>query len=104
MMNVLKCMWISKPKRCLKVKISEYWSNVNTATKYPKLRAATEPFLLAFPISYMAETGYSQVNEIFTKQRNRLNLQNLGDLRLMLTKFKPNINHLAAAHLAHPSH
>lgn len=84
--------------------LSEYWSNINTATKYPKLRAAAEPFLLAFPTSYMVEAGFSHANAILTKQRNRLNLQTRGDLRLKLTNFKPNINSLAAAHQAHPSH
>ncbi|KAF2347100.1 hypothetical protein FHG87_022143 [Trinorchestia longiramus] len=53
---------------------------------------------------YMVEAGFSQVNAILTKQRNRLNLENRGDLRLKLTSFKPNIKSLAAAHQAHPSH
>ncbi|KAF2349803.1 hypothetical protein FHG87_019441 [Trinorchestia longiramus] len=53
---------------------------------------------------YMVEAGFSHGSEIITKQRNRLNLENRGDLRLKLTNFKPNINSLAAAHQAHPSH
>ncbi|KAF2349564.1 hypothetical protein FHG87_019680 [Trinorchestia longiramus] len=53
---------------------------------------------------YTVEAGFSHANAILKKQRNRLNLENRGDLRLMLTKFKPNINSLAAAHQAHPSH
>ncbi|KAF2361250.1 hypothetical protein FHG87_007999 [Trinorchestia longiramus] len=53
---------------------------------------------------YMVEAGFSHANAILTKQRNRLNLENRGDLRLNLTNFKPNINSLAAAHQAHPSH
>ncbi|KAF2357703.1 FY-rich N-terminal [Trinorchestia longiramus] len=53
---------------------------------------------------YMVEAGFSHANAILTKQRNRLNLENRGDLRLKLTNFKPNINSLAAAHQAHPSH
>ncbi|KAF2348263.1 hypothetical protein FHG87_020981 [Trinorchestia longiramus] len=53
---------------------------------------------------YMVEAGYSHANAILTKQRNRLNLENRGDLRLKLTNFKSNINSLAAAHQAHPSH
>ena len=81
------------------------WSNVNTATNYPKLRAAAKPFLLASPTSYMAECGISHVNANCTKQRNRLNLQNRDDdLRLKHTNLQPNINNLAAAHQAHPSH
>lgn len=84
--------------------ISGYWRNINIATKYPKLRAAAEPFLLAFPTSYMVEAGFSHANTILTKQRNRLNLENRGDLRLKLTNFQPNINSLAAAHQPQPSH
>ncbi|KAF2347273.1 hypothetical protein FHG87_021970 [Trinorchestia longiramus] len=53
---------------------------------------------------YMVEAGFSHANAILTKQRNRLNLENRGDLRLKLNNFKPNINSLAAAHQAHPSH
>ena len=37
--------------------LSEYWRNINTATKYPKLRTAAQPFLLAFQTSYMVEAG-----------------------------------------------
>ncbi len=32
--------------------LSDYWTNVNITTKYPKFSAAVEPFLLAFPSSY----------------------------------------------------
>ncbi|KRZ48612.1 SCAN domain-containing protein 3 [Trichinella nativa] len=84
--------------------LSEFWSNVNITNKYPKLSAAAQPFLLAFPSLYMVEAGVSHVNAILIKQRNRLNLEMLGDLRLKLTNFQPNINALAAAHLTHPSH
>ena len=60
--------------------IAQYGSNINPATKYPKLRAAAEPVLLALPTSYMAEAGLSHVTAILTKQRNRLNLHSHGDL------------------------
>ena len=64
-----------KPKMLYKSKnLSDYWSNINTATKYPKLRAADKTLFLAFQTSYMAETGLSHVKIILTKQRNRLNL------------------------------
>jgi len=84
--------------------LSDYWSNGNTATKYPKLSATVEPFLLAFPSSYMVEAGFSHANAVLTKQRNRLNLEERGDLRLKLTNLQPNINALADAHQTHPSH
>ena len=83
--------------------LSEYWSNINTASKYTKLKAATELFLLAFPTSYMVEAGFSHVNVILAKQTNSLNMLNLGELRLRLTNFHRNINNLAAVHEAHSS-
>ena len=55
--------------------LSDFWYNVNTREKYPKLGAAAEPFLLAFPSSYMVEAGFSHINAILSKQRNRLNLE-----------------------------
>ncbi|KRX69368.1 hypothetical protein T06_1205 [Trichinella sp. T6] len=49
-------------------------------------------------------TSDELVNAILSKQRNRLNLEMRGDLRLKLTNFQPNINAFAAAHQTHPSH
>ena len=46
----LKAKALFKSKR-----LSECWSNIDTATKYTKLRSAAEPFFLAFPTSYMVE-------------------------------------------------
>ena len=51
--------------------VSEYWSYINTAAKYPKLTSASEPFLPAFPTPYVAEARLSHVNTISTRQRNR---------------------------------
>ena len=79
-------------------------SNINTVCMYHKLRAAAEPLLLAFPTSSMAEAGLGHVSAILTKQKNRLNLQNRGDLPLRFTKFQPNVNNLPVARKAHPSH
>ena len=89
-----------KAKELFKSKhISVYWSNINTATKYPKHRTVVEPFLLTFPISYMVEAGISHVNKIFTKQRNTLHLQISGNLRPKLKKFRLKIDNQA-----HPPH
>ncbi|KRY41522.1 hypothetical protein T01_10958 [Trichinella spiralis] len=49
-------------------------------------------------------TSDELVKAILSKQRNRLNLEMRGDVRLKLTNFQPNINALAAAHQTHPSH
>ena len=84
--------------------LAEYGSNINTATMYPRFRAAAKLFLLAFPTSYKVEVGLSHVNAIMTIQRNRLSLQNSGDLQIKLTNFQPNINNHACAYQAHSSH
>ena len=42
--------------------LSEHWSNINTATTYPKLTAVAEPFLPVFPTSYMVEVSHSHVS------------------------------------------
>ena len=55
--------------------------NSNTAAEYLKLWAAAEPFLLAFPISYVVEAGVSYANALL-KQRNRQNSEERGDLQL----------------------
>ena len=44
--------------------LAEYRSNINTATKYLKFRAAAEPFLHTFPTLCMSEAGLSHVNAI----------------------------------------
>jgi len=84
--------------------LSDFWYNVNTRDNYPKLAAAAERFLLGFPSSYMVEAGFSHVNVILSKQCNRLNLKERGDLRLKLTNIQPDANALVRAHQAHPSH
>ena len=84
--------------------LREFWINENNVAKYPLLSAVAEPFLLAFPSSYMVEAGFSHANAVLTKQRNRLSLEERGDLRLKLTNLQPNISILVEAHQAHPSH
>jgi len=55
--------------------------HVNIAVKYPKFSAAVEPFLLAFSVSDMLESGVSYANA-FPKQKNRLNSEERGDFLL----------------------
>ncbi len=44
------------------------------------------------------------VFNILTIQRNRIDLESNGDLRLNLTKLDPNISFLVNIHQVHPSH
>ncbi|MPC66986.1 SCAN domain-containing protein 3 [Portunus trituberculatus] len=81
----------------------EFWINENNVAKYPQLCAVIEPFLLGFPSICMVEAGFSHANAVLTKKRNRLSLEERGDLRLKLTNLQPKISALIEAHQAHPS-
>jgi hypothetical protein len=60
--------------------------------------------LLSFPSTYLVEKGFSVVVQILTKQRNRLDICNKGDLRLALTNIEPDIATLATTHQAQDNH
>ena len=60
--------------------------------------------LLHFPTFYLVECGFSAVNEILTKKRNKINICIRGDIKLKLTNFKPNIEGLVAKHQPRGSH
>ncbi|KAL4712145.1 hypothetical protein ACJJTC_011006 [Scirpophaga incertulas] len=51
-----------------------------------------------------AECGFSAVNDILNKKRNRLDITQHGDLRLKLTKIEPDIASLGVNHQAQNSH
>ncbi|EZA56552.1 SCAN domain-containing protein [Ooceraea biroi] len=81
-----------------------FWLQKQIPTLYPQLWAVVKKFLIAFPSSYLVERGCSAVASLFLKQRNLLQIADRGDLRILLTNIKPNIDKLIAAHQAHPSH
>ena len=92
-------------KALLKSKnLSEYYGSMKTTSKYPKLRASAEPFILAFQTSFMVEADISHVSTILRKQRNSRQLQKHDELRLKLPNFHSNINNLSAAHQSLSSH
>ena len=51
--------------------------------------------VLAFPTSYLVERGFSAVVQLVTKQRNKLDISQCGDLRLLLTEIKPEVKILS---------
>ncbi|XP_071033055.1 protein FAM200C-like [Parasteatoda tepidariorum] len=68
------------------------------STKYAR------ELLLSFPFSYLAECGFSAVNDLLVKKkRNRPDVTLRGDLRLKLTKLEPNIKSLCSKHQAQGS-
>lgn len=81
-----------------------FWLQDNIPVTYPSLWKIAQKFLISFPSSYLVERGFSAVTNLLTKKRSRLDIVNRGDLRLALTKLKPNIDDLLLKHQVHSSH
>ena len=80
------------------------WNYADILTKYPLLWQRVKLLMIAFPTSYLVEMGFSKVNILLTNKRNKHNVTSGGDLRLALTKFKPDVENLCRQHQAQPSH
>ncbi|XP_066938665.1 zinc finger BED domain-containing protein 5-like [Macrobrachium rosenbergii] len=80
-----------------------FWTNVNIVNKYPKLSGKVLPFLLSFPSSYITDAGFIHLSTLMSRERNKVNLEKCGELRLRLTNLTPNINAILK-HQANPSH
>lgn len=80
------------------------WKINEIATKYPVLWDKAQLFIIAFPSSYLVESGFSRMSHLLSKARNRLDIVKRGDLRLSLTSMEPDINKLAAQHQPQGSH
>lgn len=92
----------------LKVKFrngyQEFWLQKSISTLHPGLWEIVQKFLIAFPSSYLVERGFSAVANLLSKKRNRLQITEREDLRLVLTKMKPDVNRLLNLHQPQPSH
>ena len=77
---------------------------IEVSEKYPLLWIKVKLLMLAFPLSYLVETEFSSVNHVLTKNRNKLDVAQSGDLRLLLSNFKPDIFKLAKIHQLQGSH
>ena len=82
----------------------DFWLQTGISDRYPHLWNKVKLYFIAFPTSYLVERGFSAVTQILTKQRNRLQITERGDLRLLLSSFKPDVEKLLSLHHAHPSH
>jgi len=80
------------------------WLNNHTINKYTELWERAKLFLVAFPTSYLVESGFSRMLQLQIKERNRLEITKRGDLRLALTKLKPDIEKIVSHHQAQGSH
>jgi zinc finger BED domain-containing protein 5/7/8/9 len=91
-----------KPK--FKKSYQDFWLQSTIPIRYPTLWTIVENLLIAFPTSYLVERGFSAVCRLLTKQRNRLQVDVRGDLRLLLTNITPDVDKLITHHQPHPSH
>ncbi|KAL4104424.1 hypothetical protein QTP88_019725 [Uroleucon formosanum] len=71
---------------------------------YPQLWKEVELLIMAFPSTYLVEKSFSAVQQLLTKSRNKLEICERGDLRLMLTSIEPDIISLAGNHQPQGSH
>ena len=88
----------------LKPKFKTFWMQTAIPKRYPTLWKDIKLFFITFPTSYVVNRGFSAVSRLLTKQRNKLNITERGDLRLLLTNLHPDVDSLIAMHQAHPSH
>ncbi|KAF2346755.1 hypothetical protein FHG87_022489 [Trinorchestia longiramus] len=91
-------------KPLFKKSYHEFWLQREISEKQPKLREVVKLYFLAFSSSYMAERRFNAVTQLLSKQRNRLQIVQRGDLRLLLCSIKPRIDELVKKHQPHPSH
>jgi hypothetical protein len=57
---------------------------------YPQLWKEVELLIMAFPSTYLVEEGFSTVQLLLTNSRNKLEICERGDLRLILTSLAEN--------------
>ncbi|KAK2579964.1 hypothetical protein KPH14_007644 [Odynerus spinipes] len=87
-------------KTLFNIKGAMVWLCLETEIKYPNATKCARELLLPFPSSYLAECGFSAINDLLLKKRNRLDITKWGDLRLKLTKLEPDIKSLCSKHQA----
>ncbi|XP_066965478.1 protein FAM200C-like [Macrobrachium rosenbergii] len=90
-----------RPK--FKKSYQDFWLQKKISDCYQVLWNKVKMYFIAFPTSYLVERGSSAVALLLSKQRNRLKITDLGDLRL-LSEFQPDVEKLMSLHQAHPSH
>ena len=83
---------------------TNFWMQTKNTLRIPLLWQRTKRLILPFPTSYLVEKGFSSVMRLHSKQRNRLQITKSGDLRLMLTKFEPNVVKLVGENQCQGSH
>ena len=87
--DIKSTTWVQQA--ALEMVVIIYGLTPDIIVKYPVTWQKVKLLLIAFPTSYLVERGFSKVNSLLTDKRNKLNVTTGGDLRLDLTKFKPDI-------------
>ena len=85
---------INKRRYFEKYGYNKFWLDEGLSIAPRLTQIALEKCIIPFATSYLAETTFSAVIHIKTKSRNRLEIHN--DLRMAVTKIKPNIRKLTA--------
>ena len=83
-------------KTLFKIKGTMMWLCEETQAKYPNTSSLARKLLLPFPSSYLVACGFSAVNDLLLKKRNRLDSTKRGDLRFKLKKILPRIKSLCS--------
>ena len=91
-----------KPK--FKTSYQAFWMQAAIPKRYPTLWKDIKLFFIAFLTSYLVERGFRAVSRLLTKQKNKLNITERGDLSLLPTNLHHDVDSLIAMHQAHPSH
>jgi hypothetical protein len=91
-----------KPK--FKKSHQKVWLQKEISARYHSLWGVVQKLLVASPTPYLVEHGFSVVMELLSEQRNRLQITQRGDLKLLLSDIKPDIGKLVSLHRARPSH
>ena len=68
-----------------------FWLSSIVKALYPKLWSHISKGFLCFSTSYLVETGFSTVNHLLCKERNRFDVVSRGDIRLCLSQIQPEI-------------
>lgn len=85
----------------LEVKLAKFW--ISMISQYRELSTKAIRALLPFGSSYLCELGFSSLNEIKSKKRERLQMID-AEMRVCLSNIEPRIAHICSLKQAHTSH
>ena len=91
-----------KPK--FKISHQSFWLQNKIKEIYTHVLDWVKLILIAFPSSYLVVRAFGAMITLLDSKRNRLEIVNRGDLRLFLTKLKPDIDELITKHQLHSFH